>query len=125
MLALFDLADKTDSPATTLSYGDQRKLEIVRALALRPRVLLLDEPVAGMNQGEKEEMLTLIRRVHDEYSLAIIVIEHNMPVVMKLCERIQVLSYGHLIAEGKPEEIQNDSLVIESYLGKEDAHAQA
>jgi len=124
-LAVFDLEGKADLPATALSYGDQRKLEIVRALSLGPRVLLLDEPVAGMNQGEKEEMLTLIRRIRDEFSLAIIIIEHNMPVVMNLCERIQVLSYGHLIAEGKPEEIQNDKLVIESYLGKEDIHAQA
>jgi len=124
-LAVFDLEGKAGLPATTLSYGDQRKLEIVRALALGPRVLLLDEPVAGMNQNEKDEMLALIRRIRDEYSLAIIMIEHNMPVVMNLCERIQVLSYGHLIAEGKPEEIQNNKLVIESYLGKEDVHAQA
>lgn len=125
ILALFDLAGKARSPATSLSYGEQRKLEIVRALALHPRVLLLDEPVAGMNQGEKDEMLALIRRIRDEYSLAIIIIEHNMPVVMNLCERIQVLNYGHLIAEGKPEEIRNNGLVIESYLGKEDPHAQA
>jgi len=95
--------------ATTLSYGDQRKLEIVRALALKPKLLLLDEPVAGMNQAEKDEMLALIRRIRDEFSLAVVIIEHNMPVIMNLCERIQVLSYGMLIAEGLPQEIQNDN----------------
>jgi branched-chain amino acid transport system ATP-binding protein len=120
LLSIFGLSEKADLPSANLAYGEQRKLEIVRALALSPRVILLDEPVAGMNQGEKDEMLELIRRVRDEYSLAVVIIEHNMPVVMRLCERIQVLSYGHLIAEGSPDEIRNDARVIESYLGKED-----
>lgn len=123
MLSIFNLADKADTLATTLSYGDQRKLEIVRALALQPKLLLLDEPVAGMNQAEKDEMLALIRRIREEFSLAVVIIEHNMPVIMNLCERIQVLSYGQLIAEGLPQEIQNNKQVIESYLGQEDLDA--
>jgi branched-chain amino acid transport system ATP-binding protein len=123
MLSIFNLADKMDVMAIALSYGDQRKLEIVRALALEPKLLLLDEPVAGMNQGEKDEMLALIRRIREEFSLAVVIIEHNMPVIMNLCERIQVLSYGQLIAEGLPQEIQNNKQVIESYLGQEDEDA--
>jgi len=119
-LKIFGLDDKASLPATALAYGEQRKLEIVRALALGPKVLLLDEPVAGMNQAEKDEMLELIRRVREEFSLAVVIIEHNMPVVMRLCERIQVLSYGQLISEGSPEEVRGDPRVIESYLGKED-----
>jgi branched-chain amino acid transport system ATP-binding protein len=98
-------------------------LEIVRALSLRPKLLLLDEPTAGMNSHESTEVLKLIRNIRDRYQLTIIIIEHNMPVVMQLCERIQVLNYGRVIAEGTPEEVRNNAQVIESYLGKLDANA--
>jgi branched-chain amino acid transport system ATP-binding protein len=122
LLALFNLAERADMPATSLPYGDQRRLEIIRALALRPKLLLLDEPVAGLNPSESQTVLEFIREVRDLYDLTIIVVEHNMPVVMKLCERIQVLNYGKIIAEGTPEEIRNNPLVIEAYLGKEEAN---
>jgi len=122
LLSLFNLAERADMPATSLPYGDQRRLEIIRALALRPKLLLLDEPVAGLNPSESQTVLEFIREVRDLYDLTIIVVEHNMPVVMKLCERIQVLNYGKIIAEGTPEEIRNNPLVIEAYLGKEEAN---
>jgi ABC-type branched-subunit amino acid transport system ATPase component len=109
--------------ATGLSYGDQRRLEIVRALALRPKLLLLDEPTAGMNPHESMEVLQLIRQIRDQYDLTIIIVEHNMPVVMQLCERIQVLSYGQIIAEGSPDQIRSNPEVIEAYLGKAEENA--
>ena len=118
-LALFNLDNQSEAYATALSYGDQRRLEIVRALALQPKLLLLDEPTAGMNPIESMKVLRLIRRIRDLYDLTIIIVEHNMPVVMQLCERLQVLSYGQILAEGSPEEIRKNPKVIEAYLGVE------
>jgi branched-chain amino acid transport system ATP-binding protein len=125
LLALFDLADRANQMASSLPYGDQRKLEIVRALAISPKLLLLDEPVAGMSMQESMEVLQLIHRIRDEYKLTIVVVEHNMPIVMQLCDRLQVLNQGEVIAEGKPAEIRNNEQVIEAYLGKVNNHAQA
>jgi branched-chain amino acid transport system ATP-binding protein len=119
-LKLFELADRADQPATSLPYGDQRRLEIVRALALRPKLLLLDEPTAGMSPHESMEVLQLIRQIRERYDLTIIIVEHNMPVIMELSHRIQALNYGQIIAEGSPEEIRSNLQVIEAYLGKTD-----
>jgi branched-chain amino acid transport system ATP-binding protein len=124
-LRLFGLEDRAGAMATSLPYGDQRRLEIVRALALNPRLLLLDEPTAGMNSLESTFVLDLIRRIRDQYQLTIILVEHNMPLVMRLCERIQVLNYGQIIAEGTPEKVRGDPRVIESYLGQVEEDAEA
>jgi branched-chain amino acid transport system ATP-binding protein len=119
LLRIFGLDREADAPCRSLSYGDQRRLEIVRALATRPKLLLLDEPAAGMNPTEKLELMKLIRFVQERFGLAILLVEHDMKVVMGICQRIAVLEYGRKIAEGTPEEIQRDARVIAAYLGEE------
>lgn len=118
LLEMFGLLDQRLELAKNLPYGDQRRLEIVRALATGPKLLLLDEPAAGMNATEKKELISLIRQIQKDFHLAIILIEHDMQVVMNLCPRLIVLNYGEIIAEGNPEQIRSNKKVIEAYLGE-------
>lgn len=119
LLAIFDLDKEAETLAKNLAYGQQRRLEIVRALATEPKILFLDEPAAGMNPQETAELTALIRRIKNEFNITIMLIEHDMSLVMEVTERIYVLEYGRLIAHGTPDEIKSDKRVIEAYLGGE------
>ncbi|MBO0412788.1 ABC transporter ATP-binding protein [Enterococcus hulanensis] len=119
LLTIFDLQDKAENLARNLPYGEQRRLEIVRALATKPKILFLDEPAAGMNPQETAALTLLIRKIQEEFQITILLIEHDMSLVMDVCERIYVLEYGRILAEGVPEEIKNNPEVIKAYLGGE------
>lgn len=119
LLDIFDMADLAEHEAASLPYGAQRRLEILRALATNPKLLLLDEPAAGMNPSETSELMENIVKIRDQFGIAVMLIEHDMNLVMNICEGICVLNFGKIIAKGTPEEIQNNEAVIEAYLGKQ------
>ena len=120
LLSIFNMEDTAEAKAGSLPYGAQRRLEIVRALATNPTILLLDEPAAGMNPTETAELMENIVKIRDTFNIAILLIEHDMRLVMGICEGIAVLNYGKIIAKGTPEEIKSNPLVIDAYLGKKD-----
>ena len=119
LLKVFDLDREKDTLASNLPYGKQRKLEIARALATKPKILFLDEPAAGMNPQETTELTELIHQIKEQFNLTVVLIEHDMSLVMKICERIYVLDYGKCIAHGTPDAIKNNRRVIEAYLGED------
>lgn len=117
LLSIFNLAKHADDKARNLAYGQQRRLEIVRALATKPKILFLDEPAAGMNPNETADLTSLIAQIREQFNLTVVLIEHDMSLVMDVCQRIYVLEYGRLIAEGTPKEIQSNEDVVRAYLG--------
>jgi len=125
LLSLFNLYEKREEKARNLSYGEQRRLEIVRALATDPKLLLLDEPAAGMNPAETHDLMNLIGRLRDEFDVSILLIEHDMKLVMGICDRINVLNFGKKIASGNPYEIRNNEEVIKAYLGEKGGEGTA
>lgn len=125
LLKVFDLEDAADEPSTSLPYGNQRRLEIARAMMLKPKLLLLDEPAAGMNYGEAEGLKTQIRWLRDTFDITVVLVEHNMQVVMGVCEEIHVLDHGETIAHGTPDEVRTHPKVLAAYLGQEEDEAAA